>query len=86
MEKDPIITTEQLKEKKDKRPLWKKMEELRQLGWFISEYKENEPSVDCQTDGCTEFAKWYIEGNSYCPRCMSAKFSEFKEAKNEEQG
>jgi len=78
MEGEPN-TTEQ-KEKKDKRPLHKKMEELKQLGYFVEEYESKEWN-QCNGENCFEQAKWYIEGNSYCDRCMSSKVEEFKKAR-----
>jgi len=75
MEKEPIL-------EKKKKPLEKRMEDLKQKGFHIDKYKDEE-WIQCQT--CFERANWYIEGNSYCNRCMSQKVEEFEQLVDEEK-
>ena len=76
MEKEPILEIKPEKEKK-KKPLGKRMEVLKQRGFFVDKYKPEE-MISCQVDGCREWSEWYIDGNCYCPRCMSQKTDEFE--------
>ncbi len=77
MEKGP--TLEPNKEIK-KKPLGKRMEALKERGFYVGRYKDDE-WTQCQT--CYEQANWYIEGNAYCNKCMSQKADEFEQIADE---
>lgn len=59
----------------NKKSLEKRMELLKERGFFVDKYKDEE-WTQCQV--CLERADWYIEGNYYCNKCMSEKVDEFE--------
>lgn len=80
MEKEPILEIKSEKTEKKKKPLGKRMETLKERGFYVDRYK-NEEWTQCQV--CVERADWHIEGNAYCNRCMSQKVDEFEQAADE---
>ena len=77
MEREPTLESSPEKKKK---PLGKRMEILKERGFYIDRHKDEE-WTQCQT--CQERADWHIEGNDYCNRCMSQKVNEFEQAADE---